>query len=133
MFRRLPRRATTAAVFLLPAIGALPAQAAEKTSAPIYRSAFDNYRAWRAEEPSAGWRRANDEMGQLGGHAGHLRGAPATPPSSATPPSRAGDAQQAEDRPPHGMGGALMHDRHGMPRHGAPAQDGTSKREGGGR
>lgn len=46
---------------------------------PPYRSAFADYRAWRADEPTADWRRANDDVRRLGGHAGHLREAPSAP------------------------------------------------------
>ena len=49
-----------------------------------YRSAFEDYRAWK-DEPAGSWRALNSEAGQIGGHAGHL--APTTktpaPPQSA--------------------------------------------------
>lgn len=38
-----------------------------------YRSALAEYRPWRDQEPTVDWKRANDEMKRLGGHAGHLR------------------------------------------------------------
>ncbi len=50
-----------------------------------YRSAFEGFRPWRDEEPQD-WRRANDEMKQLGGHNGHLRApSAARPAGEATP------------------------------------------------
>lgn len=52
---------------------------------PLYRSALDGYRSWRADEQLADWKRANDEMKGLGGHAGHLRGAPRAPGSKPVP------------------------------------------------
>ena len=59
-------------VFLLAAVAAA-------TTAPDvapYRSAFADYRPWRGQEPTVDWKRANDEMRRLGGHAGHLRDKP---------------------------------------------------------
>lgn len=38
-----------------------------------YRPAFAQYRRFEAQPPPRDWRRANDEVGRLGGHAGHLR------------------------------------------------------------
>lgn len=52
---------------------------AAATAAPMaheiapYRSAFAAYRRFESEPPPRHWRRANDEVGRLGGHAGHLR------------------------------------------------------------
>jgi hypothetical protein len=105
--QRLAAVAATAAALNV-AFGIALAQPAAKSrtapapSAPVYRSAFDSYRPWRADEPSADWRQANQEMGQLGGHAGHLRGAPPSPStsSSTTKPS------------PKPSGGDAMHDAH---------------------
>lgn len=39
---------------------------------PPYRSPLDTYRTYRPNEPIRPWREANDEAGQLGGHAGQL-------------------------------------------------------------
>jgi len=72
--------------------GAVSAQTAD--GAPLYRSAFDGYRVWRADE-SGDWKRANDEMQRLGGHAGHLRGA--APSASPTPASK--PPQKMQDKP----------------------------------
>lgn len=46
------------------------------TSAPVpvprYRSPLDDYRPYRVDEPLLPWREANDAVGGLGGHMGHL-------------------------------------------------------------
>ncbi len=51
-----------------------PADASQAGALPPYRSAFDNYLPHTA--PSSPllerWRAANDEVGRLGGHAGHI-------------------------------------------------------------
>ena len=66
---------------------AFAAEAAPATEAaraprtpPGYVSALGEYRAWR-EPDLVPWRRANDEVGRLGGHAGHLRGDMAPAPT----------------------------------------------------
>lgn len=48
--------------------GARDAQA--KVPPVEYRSAFEGYRAFKDEE-LLDWRKANDEVGAAGGHAGH--------------------------------------------------------------
>ena len=73
------------------AIAALPVYAADAPppapkeggaprTPPAYVSAFSDYYAWREPE-RVPWRRANDEVGRLGGHAGHLRGEAARVPA----------------------------------------------------
>lgn len=46
------------------------------TAAPVplprYRSPLDDYRPYRVDEPLLPWREANDAVGGLGGHMGHL-------------------------------------------------------------
>jgi hypothetical protein len=42
---------------------------------PGFVSVLKDYRAWR-EPKLIPWKRANEEVARLGGHAGHLRGAP---------------------------------------------------------
>jgi len=52
--------------------------ASKAVTTPIlapYRSAFTGFRPFGDETPQD-WRRVNDEMQRLGGHAGHLRPAP---------------------------------------------------------
>ena len=39
---------------------------------PRYRSPLDDYRPYRVDEPLLPWREANDAVGGLGGHMGHL-------------------------------------------------------------
>lgn len=46
-----------------------PRDAQAKVPPLEYRSAFDGYRAF-ADEELADWRKANDEVGAAGGHAG---------------------------------------------------------------
>jgi hypothetical protein len=59
------------AVALLALIAsAAGAQQKPEPKKPVYDSAFAGYRPWKEEEPGR-WREANDEMGRLGGHAGH--------------------------------------------------------------
>lgn len=36
-----------------------------------YRSAFENYQPYR-DSPVANWRKSNEEVRAIGGHAGHL-------------------------------------------------------------
>ncbi len=79
------------AAVLCAVAGAAGAQAG--TTEPLYRSAFDGYRSWRTDEPVE-WKRANDEMKALGGHAGHLRGAP---PANTKPPARVQPSQPPAD------------------------------------
>jgi hypothetical protein len=56
-----------------------------------YDSAFDGYVAFQDREPGA-WRERNEEMGRVGGHAGHLKGPantlpPSVPPRTSTEPT----------------------------------------------
>ena len=53
--------------------GAQPMGAQPGTQAlPAYRSALGEYRPYRLDEPLRPWKEANDEVGRLGGHMGHL-------------------------------------------------------------
>ena len=61
--------------------------------APAYASAFNSYQGATdsGETPDKIWRSANDEVGRLGGHAGHMNGADArasqaAPARPAAPP-----------------------------------------------
>jgi len=49
-----------------------------------YESAFSEYRSYRDEKPAA-WRDVNDAVARIGGHAGALRGAPASSEPHHTP------------------------------------------------
>jgi hypothetical protein len=54
-----------------------------------YESAFRRYQpvSETEESPAQAWRAANDEMGRLGGHAGHVKGAEAADGSADSAPS----------------------------------------------
>lgn len=55
-----------------------PTDSTALVPAASYESAFKNYRAASEDNktPDKVWRAANDEMGSLGGHAGHINAAP---------------------------------------------------------
>lgn len=79
------------------------AQSASTTPLIDYRSAFDGYRPW-STEPLRDWREVNDEVGRLGGHAGHLRGslapAIARPSDGRSPPAPAAAPSTSTPSPP---------------------------------
>lgn len=59
-----------------------PQDARARVPPPTYNSAFKDYRGMADEQPGPDtiWRAANDEVGKLGGHAGHvMRNAEPTP------------------------------------------------------
>ena len=87
----------TKAVLFLPALvvaGVVAAENAERPNPndpkakvpPIeYRSAFEGYRPFSDQE-AADWRKANEEVGAAGGHAGHRPGqGPGRPTSKPQP------------------------------------------------
>lgn len=85
------------------------ADASKTESTVIYESAFGNYVSMteEAETPDKAWRSANDEMGKLGGHAGHIKGQPPTNSGkSSTSGIKATDEKEskAADHSGHGMG-----------------------------
>jgi hypothetical protein len=80
-----------------PAPPATAGQASTNGRAEPYRSAFEGFRPWTDDAP-LDWRRVNDEMKQLGGHAGHLRAAP-----SAGRPAGATANPAARDMPKKGQ------------------------------
>jgi hypothetical protein len=41
----------------------------------LYRSAFEDYRPFTADEPAVDWRAANDRVREAGGHVGLMKGA----------------------------------------------------------
>ena len=53
-------------------VSAEPASPTEASAAPEYRSAFAEYRPQQQIELRP-WREVNDEMGSVGGHAGHIK------------------------------------------------------------
>lgn len=80
-----------------------PLDASAPVSALTYESAFKDFRASSDEAPSPDkvWRRANDEMGQIGGHAGQMK---ATGPGSQATP-------KVDNAAPK-QGGAVDHSKH---------------------
>lgn len=48
-----------------------PADPSVPVSAARYESAFEGYQAFQDQKP-APWKEINEEMGRLGGHAGHM-------------------------------------------------------------
>lgn len=64
-----------------------PLDANAPVSVSTYTSAFKNYQAASNEEevsPDKTWRAANDEVGKLGGHGGHIKNDAAGAPTPAT-------------------------------------------------
>ncbi len=63
-----------------------PADPKVPVAAPVYQSAFQAVRpaADQAGTPDQVWRAANQQMGMLGGHAGHIQD---TLPAAAVPPA----------------------------------------------
>lgn len=78
-----------------------PADARAKVPPADYRSAFEGYRAF-ADEQLGDWRRANEEVGIAGGHAGHRPGQDAGPPTAKPQP---GPAESAPRPQGHDRGG----------------------------
>jgi|GEM_PF-2479024 len=76
-----------------------PPAAAPGTTEP---RALAHFRGWTPDVTGPGWRAANDEMGRLGGHAGHLARRPGAAPA---PPGDGGAPPPAPRRHPH-HGGA---------------------------
>ena len=85
-----------------------PRTAASLGGSVEYQSAFADYRAFTEEgaTPDKQWRSANQEMGKLGGHAGHIKDAPAVTPiaSSEEPPAAAKQSRGMNHDHHHGGG-----------------------------
>lgn len=62
-----------------------------------YRSVFDNYQAMR-DEALRDWRQANDQVGRLRGHMGHLDGETAEPASMHRHPEAGSETTPGERR-----------------------------------
>jgi hypothetical protein len=79
-----------------------PTDAKAPVTAIGYESAFKGYRSSSEEgnTPDKVWRAANEEMGKLGGHVGHMKDGAAQPAgtSSAAPsaPSQGGSADHSK-------------------------------------
>jgi hypothetical protein len=59
------------------AAGVAQGGAAPASPLPAYRSPFADYRPFSAEVVPKDWRRANDEVREVGGHLGLMKGEPA--------------------------------------------------------
>lgn len=71
-----------------------PADPGAPTGVFRYESAFGSYRAATEEsQPAKAWRSANDDMGKLGGHAGHMKEAAGQ--ATTVAPREANDAAHA--------------------------------------
>ena len=64
-----------------PARGKSPQPSSQPASQPVtqtlYDSAFKDFRPFSGETAPKDWRRANDEVREIGGHVGLLKGTPA--------------------------------------------------------
>lgn len=90
-----------------------PLDARAKVPAPEFRSAFEGYKAYVEQEP-ADWRRANDEVGRVGGHAGLQKSEPPKPA-----PAKAESSGSAAEK---GRGAAMHHGHKGPVHHGPGGQ-----------
>lgn len=78
-----------------------PADPSAHVSSVRYESAFKTFRSSQEDGPAPdkGWRSANEEMGRLGGHVGHMKeGAPqpdASPPAD-TPALKQGATEHSK-------------------------------------
>lgn len=70
-----------AAILIAPMTASAQSNSPEKSDAPAvtappYQSAFTNYQGFTEDEetPDTKWRAVNEEMAQLGGHVGHIKG-----------------------------------------------------------
>jgi opacity protein-like surface antigen len=97
--------------------GAAVAQSAPRPdprdpTAPVpgatYRSAFEGYSAF-ADQDLSDWRKANEEVGAAGGHAGHRPGQgpgqPTSKPQPGKPESSGEPAEKSDQGPMQGHGG----------------------------
>ena len=67
-----------------------------------YTSAFQDYQRFRFDEPMVDWRRINDDMAGLGGHAGHVRGTATPAGAKPTAKSTTENKSKAADHSQHG-------------------------------
>lgn len=97
-----------ATLLALPALSyAQPAEraaapAAPASSAPATVSALQSFRRWSGDAGGPAWRAANDEMGRLAGHAGHLAGRSVTAPAAAGSEAQRAPAESGRGAPTHG-------------------------------
>lgn len=85
-----------------------PRDPSAKVPPAAYRSAFDGYRPF-AEQDLGDWRRANEEVGAAGGHAGHRPGQgpgrDTSKPQPGKPESSGGPAEKGDTPGHQGHGG----------------------------
>lgn len=83
-----------------------PVDAAAPSGAVAYESAFRNYRTSSdaSETPDKTWRSANEQVGRLAGHAGHMKDGEDNAVQSAASPEESSAAPQE--------GGAADHHKH---------------------
>ena len=62
-----------------PESGRLPQSRSNSLAQALYDSAFADYRAFSADTAPKDWRKANEEVREVGGHAGLMKGAPGQP------------------------------------------------------
>ena len=84
-----------------------PLDAQAKVPAVEYSSAFEGYRVF-ADEELRDWRKANEEVGAAGGHAGHKPGQGAGQQTSKPQPGKPESSGSAAEKP-----GAAGHGGHG--------------------
>lgn len=91
-----------------------PAQSSSASAEPPraaptigYESAFKDYRSWR-DEPTRPWRDVNDEVRQVGGHAGVLKAAEPGPEPSRAQGDKPAEPQRGHETM-HGKGGGHAH------------------------
>jgi len=88
-----------------------PLDAGVKVPATEFRSAFEGYKPF-AEQAPVDWRKANDEVGRVGGHAGLHKSEPPKP-TPAKGESGAGAAEKGRKGPMHHGHKAPMRHGHG--------------------
>ena len=66
-------RAVLAGALLLPIAAAWGERPPARENDSGYRSAFADYRPFKAAEPMKEWKRANDEVRDAGGHVGLMK------------------------------------------------------------
>ena len=93
----------------LPALAdsAHPANPEAPAAALRYQSVFAAYRGiddGDAPAPDAGWRAANDTVGRLGGHAGHVRATPSSAGQDTAPAAGGQSVDHAHGARPRAQG-----------------------------
>jgi hypothetical protein len=82
------RPAVLAVLTLAPVLAAAQSGTTPATPQPVYRSAFEGYRAF-TDEPVRPWRETNDAVGRIGGWKAYARETQAPDAQPATAPAAA--------------------------------------------